>query len=194
MNTKPLVEVRMDDVLQASMFAMYQKRALEFKTMYEWFREADEMLEKHNYPCILAICAGGIDKELEWVEYIRCNQHRYKIELHGLYHNNYAGMGRIVGKAELSVALDKIEETFGVRPTTWYLPWGRKGAPTWGPEVCKELGIKYDLPTRKLDSKFWLKEFLLKGEKSPFDHVNFHYWRPEQIKSTEEVIKIIKNI
>ena len=186
---KRLLEIRADDVLQSCMFSQFQKRALWKKTFFKYFKEADQVFKKYNYPCILAICAEGIDKEPEWVDYIKENIARYKIELHGNFHSNYRFMGRVVGKRELRAALNKIEKTFKFRPTTWYLPWGRKGAPDWGEEVCKELGIKYDLPIRKLDARFWLRGY--KEGVPPFFHINFHFWSKEQVKNIEKVLKIL---
>ncbi len=179
----------MDDVLQSSFFSQFQKRALKERSFFEWFKRADKVFEKYDFPCILAILAGDIDQEPEWVEHIKKNIHRYKIELHGYYHNNYKNFSKVIGKNDLRLALDKIEDTFGVRPTTWYTPWGRKGMPYWGTQVCEELEIKYDIQTRKVDAKFWLKEY--KEGKPPFFHVNFHYWNQAQ---NEQVQKVIEQI
>lgn len=186
-------QIRNDDVLQISGFTKNQVKTMGDKMLYEHFLEADRVFEKYDYPCILAILSEGINGYPDWVKHIKNNIHRYIIELHGSAHYRYGNLSEERGKKELKEALDKIEETFGVRPTTWYLPFGRKSQPKWGKKVCEELRIKYDVPTGKIDAKRWIYGYR-RTHKPPFYHINFHFWDEQQVKHIEQVIEIIKGI
>ena len=185
------LEIRNDDVLQLGPSSKHQTNVLIGKSLFGEFLKADEIFAKYNYPCILAILAEGIDYRTEWVDYIKANQHRYKIELHGFIHRNYGKLNRKALLLELFEAKEKIENTFGIKISKWYLPFGRKGETPFGSGVCKELGVEYDIQTRKIDAKIWLKEYKKTGY-WPFDHINFHYWYPPQVKKVEEIICLLQ--
>ena len=174
------LEIRCDDVLQVSRFTSAEKKALKEKSFFQWFLEADKLFE--NYPMILAVLSEGIDLEPEWVEHIKKNKHRYKIELHGLDHKNYKWLSKNELKNELSEAIKKIEDTFETKITTWYIPFGRPGKTPYGEEVCKELGIKYDVPIGKIGAKEWLRNHNL-------EHINFHFFCKEQVKLIKKVLE-----
>jgi len=182
MNMKPF-EIRNDDVLQTTLFTQAQKRALEEKSMFEWFLEADKVFEKYNHPCILAILAEGLT-DRQWVEHIKKNQHRYIIELHGYSHEKYGRFGRQELYDNLKHAKDLIEMEFGVKVTTWYVPFGRKGRNPYAEEVCQELGLKLGIPNGKVDVKLWFKN-------KSMPHGNFHFWKRSQIQDVENVLKEI---
>jgi hypothetical protein len=195
MNTS--IQIRDDDVLQNTLWTKQGRKYLEpyregGKTPFELFLEADKPFKKYNYPCILAILSEGIDVYPEWVEYIKKNQHRYIIELHGSRHYFYCDLTEERGERELRLARDKIEKTFGVKVSTWYVTFGRKKAPEWGQRVCDRMGIKYDIPNTKRDGDLWLKSYYYKEKQtSPFNHINFHFWHPSQRKEIAEVLKIL---
>lgn len=175
-------EIRSDDVLQTRFFSHAQKEALKEKTMFEWFLESDKPFEEYNYPCVLAILAEGIKEEnKEWVDYIKKNQHRYIIELHGFNHIKYGRLTKDELYMDLSSAKKVVEDTFGVKVSTWYVPFGRKGRNQYAEEVCKELGLKLGIPERKVDAKFWFKDRTLL-------QVNFHFWRKDQVDYVKRII------
>ena len=178
------LELRNDDVLQSTHLSQRQKYLANGK-LFEMFLEADKVFEEYNYPCTLAVLAEGIKHSPEWVEHIKKNQHRYKIELHGYYHHHFGRLTEEQGYEDLSKAMKLIEETFGVRPTTWYVPFGRKSMPEWGERVCQRLGIKLDVPTRKTLPRFWFRDINLK-------QVNFHFWCADQVELIKEIIDICK--
>lgn len=191
MKSKYSVEIRCDDVLQTSLFSGPQKRYFGIKPPFEWFKEADQLFEQYNYPCTLAVLAEGIDKCSDWVDYIKKNQNRYKIELHGSAHLKY---GRFeTGKElfnNLKEAIDKIETTFETEITTWYVPWGRKGWNKHSEDVCRSLGITLGIPQQKINPKRWLIGYN-KEEKPPFFHINFHYWYLLEIGHIKQVLKLL---
>ena len=187
------IEIRNDDVLQSQKFSKSQRIRFEQHTPFEHFLIADKPFEKYNYPCILAVLSEGIDNNPEWVEYIIKNRYRYKIELHGSLHYNYSDFSKRDLAKDLSRAINKIENTFNTKITTWYLPYGRKSKNVYGEEVCRELGIKYDVPLGKIDAKPWLKKHHKHG-KAPFNHINFHYWHEDQRRHIEAVIKTVRDI
>lgn len=178
------LEIRNDDVLQSSHLSQRQKFFANGK-LFEMFLEADKVFEEYNYPCTLAVLAEGIKHCPEWVEYIKKNQHRYKIELHGYSHNHFAQLSEENGKEDLTKAIDLIEKTFDTEITTWYVPFGRKSMPEWGGAVCQRLGIKLDIPTRKTLPVFWLKD-------KTIPQCNFHYWDFGQVSQIKEIIKICR--
>ena len=179
-----MLEIRMDDVLQVSRFTKDQRASLEQKTMFEWFLEADKIFEEYNYPCILAVLEEGLDKEPEWVEHIKKNITRYRIELHGREHIHYGELGHQDLLDDLFWAKKRIEAEFQTKITTWYVPFGRKGRNPHAEDVCNLLGLKLYIPDGKVDAKLWF------GNKS-MPHVNFHYWKSSQNNYVKEILKQI---
>lgn len=166
-------ELRNDDVLQVGFGSAHQAYRLREKTAWEWFKEADKPFAKYNYPCTLVTLSDGIEYWPEWVEYIKKNLHRYKIELHGSGHHYYKQMTKEAALADLRIAKDKLENEFQVKVTTWYVPYGSRRYPEWGEEVCKELGINFDVVGRDTHQH------------------TFHYWHQEQIDKVKKIIEEI---
>lgn len=181
------IEVRCDDVLQMTMESIHQKCEMGNKLPFWHFMEADKIFEEYNYPQILAVCSEGIRLCPEWTAYIKKNIHRYKIELHCSKHYRYTGFSKKELYNDLKEAKEEIEDTFGQKITTWYVPFGRKGKTEYGDEVCKELGIKYDMPTRKIGGKEWIYSYKKEG-KPPFFHINYHFWCRSQREVIREVL------
>lgn len=183
MSLETKLEIRSDDVLQSADFTYTQKKVAREKTMFEWFKEADKVFERYNYPCILAVLSEGIDREPEWVEYIKERQDRYVIDLHGSNHkyHRYAGMSEQDLYDDLALAKEKIESTFNVEVKNWYVPFGRKARNPYGEKVCEKLGIKQWIPSGKVDAKLWFKW-------KNIPHVNFHYWYEPQVKDVENIL------
>lgn len=186
------LEIRNDDVLQLEPSSKHQAAILHGRSLFGEFLKADEIFEKYNYPCILAVLSEGIDYNQEWVEHIKKNLHRYKIELHGLTHRNYNMLSEEELYVELFEAKEKIEKTFGVKISKWYLPYGRKGETPFGKKVCKRLGIEYDVQIGKIDAKIWLTGYEKTGF-WPFQQVNFHYWYQPQVKRVEQIICLLQD-
>ena len=107
-------EIRDDDILQLGGITHHQQDDMAGKSLWELFLEADDMFNKTNYPCILAVCADGIPVYKDWVRHIKNNRHRYKIELHCLTHENHNSFSRERLKKELCLARDMIEDAFEV--------------------------------------------------------------------------------
>ena len=184
------VEFRNDDVLQIGHATVHQSYHIEGKDVFQLFLEVDKWFEKFNYSCTLAILAEGIEHYPEWVEHIKKNKHRYKIELHGLHHDHYNILSREKGKADLVEAIEKIEKTFGCKITTWYVPFGRRRWPVWGKEVCDELGLIFDPIAGKHEIRYWLKGYKKFGS-SRLKMTNFHYWHPDQANKTIEALCLL---
>lgn len=174
-------EIRCDDVLQSNHLSQRQKKVANGR-LFEMFLEADKIFEKYNYPCTLAILAEGIKHCPEWTEYIKKNQRRYKIELHGYCHNHFAQLPEETGEEYLRKAKELIEKTFNIKITTWYVPFGRKSMPEWGEEVCQRLGIKLDIPIRKTLPEFWFKDRTI-------PQTNFHYWDLGQVNTIKKILQ-----
>ena len=179
-----MTEIRCDDVLQSSHLSQRQKKVANGK-LFEMFLEADKVFEEYNFPCTLAVLAEGIIHCPEWTEYIKKNQHRYTIELHGYYHHHFARLSEEDGEKDLKRAIDTIEKTFDTKVTTWYVPFGRKSMPGWGKEVCQRLGIKLDVPIRKTLPEFWFRD-------KTIPQVNFHYWDKGQVNNIKKIIQLCR--
>ena len=182
-------ELRNDDVLQSQRITKHQQIAMEGRDLFDLFLECDKIFEKYNYPCTLLILSEGIDVYPEWVEHIKKNLHRYKLELHGTLHYNYKYLSREQVKKELAEAKEKIERTFGVKLTTWYMPFGRKGKHEDGDAICKELGLLEEKQTQKIDIRFWTNHYT-KYNTSKFPQANFHYWCNHQRKQVEKILNL----
>ena len=166
-----MLEIRNDDVLQVGWSSFHHYCRLINKSSWEWFLEADKIFEKYNYPCTLVVLADGIEKLPHWVEHIKKNQHRYKIELHGSSHHYYCNMTEEEGYKDLLHAKEKIEKEFNVKIESWYVPYGKRKFPKWGPKVCKRLGINFDVVGRDV------KQY------------KFHYWHKGQVEKVKKTIQ-----
>lgn len=88
---------------------------------------------------------------------------------------------------DLIQAKEKIEKEFGIKVSTWYVPFGRKGRNKHAEEVCQKLGIKLGIPEGKIDAKFWFRH-------KNFPQINFHCWSPEQNNHVKNILyEINKN-
>ena len=181
--------LRNDDVLQSQRITHHQSNMLEGKSLFELFLECDKIFEEFNYPCTLLILSEGIDVYPEWVEHIKKNLHRYKLELHGSLHYNYRNLSREQVKKELTEAKEKIEKTFGIKLTTWYMPFGRKGKHPDGDAICKELGLLEEKQVGKIDIRFWVNHYTKYGT-SKFPMANFHYWDENQRKQVRKILTL----
>jgi len=176
-------EIRCDDVLQTALITNAQRKDIGGNDPFELFLEIDKEFEKYNYPMTLAICAEGIIQDQMWVQHIYKNKHRYKIEVHCLWHRNHANYQIYDFELEMTTAIKMIEGVFDVKVTTWYPPFGRKGERE-DPKDCDKLGIKQYKQIGKVDAKFWLKN------PSKYPHVNFHFWSSPQVEHVNRILEI----
>lgn len=184
------VELRNDDVLQVKPATAHQRQECEGRDMFELFLEADQWFEKYQYSSTLTLLAEGIDHYPEWVEHIKKNLHRYKLELHGLRHDHYNRLPQEQGYADLKEAKEKIESAFGVKLTTWYVPYGHSYRIPWGKEVSEKLGLVFNPVVGKHDVKRWLASY---QQGTPFPHTNFHFWHKGQRENVREILWLLNN-
>ena len=189
------IELRNDDVLQTHAASVHQGYRTREKSLYDWFMWADEIFEKYNFPCTLAILGEGIEHAKtnvlyqKWVEHIKKNKHRYTIELHGFHHRHPNELTREEMFKDISEGKKIVEDTFETKITTWYIPFGRRYQSPFGKEICEELGLNYDKYLGNIGTDHWLKSYQ-KHKVSPYEQINFHYWHKEQVQNVEEIIKI----
>ena len=167
-----MIELRNDDILQVNVYSAHHNYRLKKKTPWKWFLECDRVFEEYDFPQTLVILSEGIEHYSEWVEHIKKNIHRYKIELHGSSHYFYDTWTAKDAYEDLKKAKERIEKEFGVNITTWYVPYGKRHFPSWGKEVCAKLGLEFDITA---------------GNKQQF---LFHYWHQIQV---DKAIKLVKN-
>lgn len=189
------IELRNDDVLQIKAATVHQGYRTREKSLYDWFMWTDEIFERYNFPCTLAVLAEGVIEAktnpvyAEWVEHIKRNMHRYTIELHGLHHRHPNELTKEELLYDLSEGKKILENEFQKEITTWYVPFGRRYQSEYGREVCAELGLNYDKFLGNIGTDHWLKSHSKHGQ-SPYEQINFHYWHREQVENVEKIIKI----
>ena len=97
----------------------------------------------------------------------------------------YKNVTRKVLMYDLQRAKKLIEDTFYVRVTTWYPPFGRKGEHVEGRDVCEKLGLEHYEQVGKVDAKFWFKD------PEMYPHVNFHYWNDGQVETVKKLLCLL---
>ena len=183
-------EIRYDDILQVTGITHAQTRDMDGRSLFECFLEADKVFKEYKYPCTLAVLSEGIYQYPDWVEYIKKNSDRFKIESHGREHFNYSLLSGENLLIVLGAAKKEIEDAFETHVTIWYQPKGRKGENPYMDEVCRELGMVAYHQHGKVDAKFWLKEYK-KNKRWLFPHMNFHFWNRPQVATVNEIIKTL---
>ena len=166
--------LRNDDVFMATAITNKMGYATRIKSFYQWFLDTDTIFEKYQYPCILACLTEGIDKNPEWVEYVKKNLHRFQIELHGSSHYFYNSMSEEEGYEDLKKAKEKLENAFDRKITTWYVPFGERKFPEWGKRVCNKLNLDFDVTAGN------------KGKQ-----IYFHYWAWRDIEKITNLLHSI---
>ena len=175
------MQIRNDDVLQASLFTPHQLRDINGRDLFGLFLEADSYFENFLTQT-LAIVSEGIEAFPEWVEHIKKNKQRYDIQLHGERHYNYKHLPEDQAIESLKRAKAEIERVFEVEVNTWYPPFGRKGTPKNIEKICEKVGLDPYIQVGKVDAKLWFKN----PEK--YQHVNFHFWNDKQVQTVKEII------
>lgn len=163
---------RNDDILLVNPITGAMKNAIRRKTYEEWFYEIDEIFERYNCPSTLAVLSEGIERYPQWIEYIKERKHRFNIQLHGEGHGYYMKMSEEEGYEILSRATERIERTFDIKVTHWYVPFGRLFFPEWGPRVCRRMEIRFNS----------------KGDSREFFQHRFHYWNTRDTRNLKKLI------
>lgn len=143
------------------------------------FMAVDKLIKSYGVKHTIAVLASGIDKEPEWVDYIK--KGKFDIQLHGWDHLDFT-INHNIAEEHFIKSLDKIESTFGIRPTIWYPPWNYTDK--FLNSLAEKLGLKISF------NKVCLTTF----NKNPRQDltINFHYWADIDIARLEEALKIVK--
>lgn len=158
------------DVLQDLNHSEIQKSQLLAYSHYELFASSMKPFEgRKDIKVILLIVADGIENHQDVVDYIK-DHPEWEIGCHGLHHEDYSLKTKDDALADLTLAKQKIEETFGRVVTVFVPPWKKYNAET--AEVCKELGLIIELenyfPIKHLN--FWKVEKI--------ERFDIHHWLP----------------
>lgn len=168
--------IRIDDVLQTNLFSYWQSVSLQTRSMFDWFKNTVKGHEDYSF--ILAMVAEGIDKEPEWVEYIKDHPH-WEVQCHGWKHKTYTGMDGEAIKKELGDAKQKIYKNFGVVVDKFYPPKMKYNDMTR--EAARQVGM---VETRE---RYTIEHFL-KGEAIGAKEMYIHYWNPRHIERLWQVL------
>jgi peptidoglycan/xylan/chitin deacetylase (PgdA/CDA1 family) len=163
------------DVLQSDLFSDAQRWALKEKSFFEWFKVAMEVLKGQKV--ILAVVAEGIDKEPEWVAYIK--QHlEWEVQLHCWEHRTLTKLSYPELYFHLALAKTKIGNTFDCNVTKFYPPKLRYNEKTQG--VANLLGMEE--VRNRMRPVHWF-------ENPEIDTIYFHFWNKKQIEQVKEICR-----
>ena len=137
------LEFRCDDLFIGKRLTGSMKNSLRYNSFFGHFLAFDHILEQHGAHCIMTIVADGIELYPEWVAYVKRNKHRYTLQLHCWSHLDHQNLTAEEAFEQLNRGRNLIEETFDVRVSRWYVPFGRVRFPEWSLEVCKRLGLEF---------------------------------------------------
>ncbi|HUU87630.1 MAG TPA: sulfotransferase [Candidatus Glassbacteria bacterium] len=175
--TFEIPSIVMHDVLQSDRFAASQLLELKKKKFFDSFKEVMESLE--GYKIILLVVASGIDRNPEWVEYIKAHP-EWKVECHCWYHEDYTRADESRVYEDLKRAKQKIEETFNQICEWYYPPRNKYNEKT--DKIAESLGMKTFKKYRKIR--------LVRPYS--FKWIDMHYWHPENRIKLKTIIEYFK--
>ncbi len=170
------------DVLQTRNLSSIQEKELETKIYIDLFKETLKPFEgNRGFKVILLIVAEGILDRPDVVDYIK--QHpEWEIGCHGLHHEDYSKKNYVDTLQELSLAKERIEDTFMKFVTIFVPPWQKYNKGT--EKVCEELGMKVDL-----DSFFSIKHLDMK-KINKYKRLDVHYWWKTDRRKIKQMSKM----
>ena len=144
----------------------------------EKFIKTHELMKQYNTTHVIAILASGIDYNLGMVDYIKQHQDLIVPQFHGWTHIDYT-QNHQTAEDHFIWGLNRIQATFGKRPTVWYPPWNKSDG--FLEELCHRLGLTVSCE-KMSTSKF---------VENPRDGIiNFHYWASCDTDYLEDALKI----
>ncbi len=153
---------------------------INFLTDLDQFKRVDSLFKFYGVPHTIAIIAKDIEKSPDLVAYIKANSH-IKVELHAWQHVDFTKIGERELEEHFNLAVKKIEEIFGKKPTTWYPPWNKTNSFVNAiAEKCgliaswKQTSLMYFVKQNSL--VYTLKNKLQNTGRLDFNVINFHYW------------------
>ena len=145
---------------------------------FQKFKASHELLKGRIH--LLSIIAAEIDTYPEMKDYILANKKDFRFGIHGLEHSDYSKMPKEQIKKELSIARDKVEDTFGV-DVKWFFPtWNRVSDTTR--KACNEIGLR-------INEHYIIPKQFIKGVRG--DVMDFHYWNDEEMNLLKQCLKSI---
>lgn len=161
------------DVLQTTNFSATQLEVQKIQSFFEYFKEATSAFEDDWLK--LTIVAEGIDRDREWVDYIKAHP-KWEVQCHCWDHKVMHHMTEEELYKEIKMAKEKIEEEFGQKVTEFFPPKHYFSEEMF--RACSRLRLSLmiakDIP---ID---WFKNKAIKD-------VYFHFWNPHQIFQTREI-------
>jgi len=145
---------------------------------FKKFKESHELLKGRIH--ILSIIASEIDNYPEMKDYILANKKDFRFGIHGWEHSDYSKMTKEQIKKELTMARDKIEDTFEVEVKWFFPPWNRVSESTR--KACNEIGLR-------INENYIIPKQFIKGVKG--DVIDFHYWHDEEMSILKQCLKSI---
>lgn len=127
--------------------------------------EVDDLFQKYGLKHTVAVLASTLTPAV--VSLLK--ERRMDVQLHAWKHDDLSVDA--AARGELRQAIERIEDLFGVRPTTLYPPWNRVSRPLF--KAARELGLTVS------HEKVSLASYLGYAHAHRSLVINFHYWAPE---------------
>lgn len=127
--------------------------------------QVDDLFQKYGLIHTVAVLASSLTADVVAL----LKERRMDVQLHAWKHDDLSVDANARG--ELRQAVERVEELFGVRPTTLYPPWNRVSRPLY--KAAKELGLAVS------HEKVSLGSYLEYAHVHRDLVINFHYWADE---------------
>ncbi len=165
------------DVLQTRCLSERQLMVMKRKgSLFSIFKAAMKPFEK--IPVRLLVVAEGIEKNLEWIEFIKENLN-YELACHGWNHIKYRDLPLEVITEDLKKAKEATEQAFGKEVLYFYPPFSLSNNRT--KEAAKKAGMS---EVRGMcNPKKWLSHSRL------LPRVDFHYWWRKDMVYIKEILE-----
>ncbi len=167
------MKIIVHDVLQSTLFSPNQLNALKEKSFFEWFKECMEILEGKDVT--LAIVAEGIDSQPEWVEYIK--QHpEWSLQVHAWEHRTMTRLSDKEFVRHLTMAKNKIQETFDIDPGIYFPPklkWTKNTD-----NIAESIGLREH--HNRWRPAHWLSDHTIK-------EIYIHFWNANDLAIIKKI-------
>ncbi len=165
---------RIDDVLQSINFSPAEQEAFAVRSPFEWFKLAAQPFEDRYVK--LVIVAEGIDRNPEWVEFIKGHK-KWEVQVHCWEHKVMKHMEEADLYKEIKMAKEKIEDTFNQRCTQFFPPKHYHSDNMW--RATRDLGLSLMMERYIPDHYFKYRNIV---------DVYFHFWNQTQIEQVRRIL------
>lgn len=150
------------------------------KTKLDQLCTVDDCFQREGVPHTIAVIAYRIETNAALVHAIR--ERGMLVQLHAWIHEDLTT--HAAARDALPLAVDRLTEVFGARPTVLYPPWNRSNATVEA--MAASLGLT--VSTQKISIDQYLR---YKGEVDE-DVLNFHYWDDDELALLPSALRLYR--